>query len=186
VTEEALMAAYGGGDARAFRQLFEGLAPRVHAFFLRSFRHAACADDLMQQTFLRLHKSRAAYKPGLPVRPWVFTMAASVRRDELRRRYRLPKLVDEDEWERAEASVAPEPLAAEPGDDVEAVRAALDRLPETQRVVIHLHRYEEMTFDQIAVVLGTTPGAVRVRASRAYTKLREELEAQLGKKGGTP
>jgi len=62
-------------------------------------------------------------------------------------------------------------------DAVDAVRAALDRLPESQRVVVHLHRYEGLTFEEIAAVLSTTPGAVRVRASRAYEKLRQELRA---------
>jgi RNA polymerase sigma-70 factor (ECF subfamily) len=65
------------------------------------------------------------------------------------------------------------------GGKAEAVRAAIKRLPESQRVVVHLHRYEELTFEQIADVLGTTPGAVRVRASRAYERLREELRAFL-------
>ena len=59
------------------------------------------------------------------------------------------------------------------------MRAAIKRLPESQRVVVHLHRYEELTFEQIAQVLGTTPGAVRVRASRAYERLREELRAYI-------
>jgi RNA polymerase sigma-70 factor (ECF subfamily) len=59
------------------------------------------------------------------------------------------------------------------------VRAAIKRLPESQRVVVHLHRYEELTFEQIADVLGTTPGAVRVRASRAYERLREDLRPHI-------
>jgi RNA polymerase sigma factor (sigma-70 family) len=62
----------------------------------------------------------------------------------------------------------------------DAVRAAIQRLPESQRVVVHLHRYEELTFEQIAEALGTTPGAVRVRASRAYERLRGELRPHLG------
>ena len=180
------MAAYGRGDALAFRELFGRLAPRIQAFFLRSFRHPSSAEDLMQQTFLRLHRSRAAYDAARPLRPWLFTIAAGVRRDELRRRYRLPAMVDEDEWERIEASLPSEGAPAEESDDVEAVRAALERLPETQRVVIHLHRYEELTLEQIAAVLGTSAGAVRVRASRAYARLREELGAVRREKGEAP
>jgi RNA polymerase sigma-70 factor (ECF subfamily) len=55
------------------------------------------------------------------------------------------------------------------------VRTAIDRLPEAQRAVVYLHRYEGMTFDEIAAVLSTTPGAARTRASRAYDTLRKEL-----------
>ena len=175
--EETLMARYAAGDVAAFRRLFAQLYPRVHGFFLRSFADPCIADDLTQNTFLKLHRARASYRPDLPLKPWVFTIAASVRRDELRRLYRLPPHVGEAELEHAEvvlgSPAAREPEALPKGDEV---RAAIERLPESQRVVLHLHTYEELTFQEIAVVLGTSPGAVRVRASRAYERLREDLK----------
>lgn len=175
------MARYAAGDSRVFPQLFSALGPRVRSFFMRSFHDPAVADDLLQVTFMKLHRTRAAYRPGLPVRPWIFTIAASVRRDEFRRRCRLPTHVGEDEWERHDLAMHDNSNddALGEADTVHAVRAALARLPETQRVVVHLHRYEGMTFEEIAAVLSTTPGAVRVRASRAYEKLRVELSALL-------
>jgi RNA polymerase sigma-70 factor (ECF subfamily) len=172
------MARYVTGDVAAFRRLFELLAPRVHGFFLRSFGDPCIAEDLTQNTFLKLHRARHAYRHNLPLKPWVFTIAASVRRDELRRRYRLPPHVEEGELEHAEIA-AGSPLTREPDSSVgskgDEVRDAILRLPESQRVVLHLHTYEELTFQEIADILGTTPGAVRVRASRAYERLREEL-----------
>jgi RNA polymerase sigma-70 factor (ECF subfamily) len=178
------MASYANGDDRAFSRLFYALAPRIHAFFLRSFRDTGIADDLMQTTFLKLHRARATYKRELPLRPWVFTIAAGVRRDELRRRYRLPPHVSEDDWEKMEPSVASSPADSMEGrDDAEAVRVALLKLPESHRIVLHLHRFEGLTFDEIAHVLGTTPVAVRVRACRAYERLRAEL-APFCPKGG--
>jgi len=101
-----------------------------------------------------------------------------VRRDELRRRYRLPSHVGEAELEKVEVQAAYDPHSSaeiDRGSKADAVRAAIKSLPESQRVVVHLHRYEELTFEQIAEVLGTTPGAVRVRASRAYERLRDLL-----------
>jgi RNA polymerase sigma factor (sigma-70 family) len=174
------MAQYVEGDGAAFRRLFELLAPRVRAFFLRSFSDATVADDLMQVTFLKLHSARVSYRAGSPLKPWLFTIAAGVRRDELRRRYRLPRQVGEGEadLEAGESGLNGAPLAppeSSSNSQTEAVRAAIERLPESQRVVVHLHRYEELTFEQIALALGTTPGAVRVRASRAYERLREDL-----------
>src|ERR1700722_10824656 len=94
-TEEKLMARYAAGDEVAFRDLFALLAPKLRAFFFRSFVDAALADDLTQTTFLKLHRARASYCPELPLKPWLFTIAASVRRDELRRIYRLPPHVGE-------------------------------------------------------------------------------------------
>ena len=179
-TDEELMSAYVAGDARAFERLFARLAPRVHGFFLRSFRDGSVADDLMQVTFMKVHRAREQYRTDLRVAPWIFTIAARVRLDELRRRRRMPEDADEEVLARADeaaASNAPDPG---PVSDVqEAVRAALDRLPESQRTVIHLHRYEGMTFVEIAQVLGTTPGAVKLRAFRGYERLRQDLDGVL-------
>ena len=171
------MSAYVAGDARAFEQLFARLAPRVHAFFLRSFRESAVADDLLQETFMKVHKARERYDQDLRVAPWVFTVAARVRLDELRKRLRLPEDADEEALARADAQAPREPP---PDTDlVDAVRAALEKLPESQRTVIHLHRYEGMTFPEIARVLGTTPGAIKLRAFRGYETLRKELQGVL-------
>jgi len=178
MTEEALMAAYCAGDRGAFERLFANLAPRVHGFFMRSFRSEAVADDLMQATFLRLHRARADYQCSQPLRPWVFAIAARVRLDEYRRRKRMREDLDEEALAREEEggswSKAPEAEAAA-NERMDGVRAALEALPESQRVIVHLHRYEGLTFAEIARVLGTTEGAVRVRAFRAYERLRKQL-----------
>lgn len=180
-SEESLMAAYASGDARAFEELFARLAPRVHAFFLRAFRNTTVAEELMQVTFFKLHKARATYRSGLPLRPWLFTIAARVRGDERRRRTQRPEdeLDDDLEIPQPSSGAPPQEEALMERDLIVRVRAALDGLPESQRVVLQLHRYEELTFAQIAGVLGTTEGAVRVRACRAYESLRRLLGSAL-------
>jgi len=173
-TDEELMSAYVAGDARAFERLFSRLAPRVHGFFLRSFRREDVADDLLQVTFMKVHKARHQYRPELKLSPWLFAVAGRVRLDELRRRLRLPEDADEDAVARADEQCVPDPA---PDADVrDAVRAALDALPQSQRTVIHLHRYEGMTFAEIAQALGTTAGAVKLRAFRGYETLRGQLK----------
>jgi len=158
-TDEELMSAWVAGDARAFEQLFARLAPRVHGFFLRSFRDEAVADDLLQVTFMKVHRAREQFRPGLRLAPWLFAVAARVRVDELRRRLRLPEDADEEAIANAEdPGMDDPPLDTDVRD---AVRAALDALPESQRTVIHLHRYEGMTFPEIAGVLGTSVNSVR-------------------------
>jgi len=176
-TDEELMSAYVAGDARAFETLFARLAPRVHGFFLRSFRDEGVADDLLQVTFMKVHRARAQYRPELRLRPWLFAVAARVRADELRRRLRLPEDADEDAIARADEQAPRDPPAD--ADLKDAVRAALESLPESQRSVIHLHRYEGMTFAEVARVLGITPGAAKLRAFRGYEALREKLEGIL-------
>jgi RNA polymerase sigma-70 factor (ECF subfamily) len=179
------MTAYVSGDRRAFEQLFARLAPRLHRFFRRSFSAEATADDLLQQTFLKLHKARATYKADMRVAPWAFAIAARVRLDEFRRRKRLAEDGDEEALARADEARATEvgPVDTIDSDTAEAVRRAVDALPESQRVVIHLNRFEEMTFAEIARVLGTTEGAVKLRAFRAYATLRERLAPALAEGG---
>ena len=129
---------------------------------------------------MKVHRAREQYRTDLRVAPWIFTIAARVRLDELRRRRRMPEDADEEVLAKADEAAASEASDPGPANDVqEAVRAALDRLPESQRTVIHLHRYEGMTFVEIAQVLGTTPGAVKLRAFRGYERLRQDLDGVL-------
>ncbi|MGE5047785.1 MAG: RNA polymerase sigma factor, partial [Deltaproteobacteria bacterium] len=73
------MSAWVAGDARAFERLFARLAPRVHGFFLRSFRDPGVADDLLQVTFMKVHRARSQYRKDLSLAPWLFAIAARVR-----------------------------------------------------------------------------------------------------------
>jgi len=170
------MEAYVAGDAGAFRRLFQRLAPSVSAFFRRTVSDAAAAEDLLQTTFLKIHGARGSYRRGERLRPWVFTIAARVRVDWLRRNGHR----EEEELDADSLVAAPEG----PGDPGEAalgrerdarVRAALERLPEPQRAVVHLHRFEGLGFAEIGRVLGITESAAKVRAFRAYDRLRAFL-----------
>jgi RNA polymerase sigma-70 factor (ECF subfamily) len=161
----------------AFDQLFKSLAPRLIAFFMRAFPDRALAEDLLQTTFVRLHAVRHSYRVGSPVRPWVFTIAARLRIDELRRKRRVPRAASEAELDTLEApqEAAAEGRGLDSEDQIRTVRDAIDALPESQRLVIHLHRFEELTYAQIGAVLGVSEGAARIRAFRAYATLRDRL-----------
>lgn len=181
VSEETLMAAYAAGDESAFVRLYASLSPRIYGFFARSFAEPTVRDELLQATFLKIHRARAQYQPALPLRPWVLTIAAHVRRDELRRRRRLREDPGEEALAAAEEAGAlgraPDTESGFVSKDVaERLRDAVGALPESQRVVIHLHRYEGMTFAEIAAVLSTSEVAVRGRAFRAYAQLRKTLQ----------
>jgi len=160
--EQELMAAYVAGDQAAFAALFDALAPRLLAFFQRAVAERAVAEDLLQITFERVHAARKRYRLGSPLRPWLFTIAARVRIDELDR-------------------VADHAGPSDQASDIDQrardrrVREAIDSLPASQRVVVHLHRFEGMTFGEIGSVLGVQEGAVRLRAFRAYDSLRTLL-----------
>lgn len=172
--EEALMKAYAAGDAGAFDRLFRSLAPSVHGFFVRSVGRGAVAEDLLQTTFLRIHAARATWRGGERLRPWIFTIAARVRLDWLRKRGRTEREIDGDDVPEPASSDDPGEAALEE-ERAGRVRAALDRLSEPQRIVVHLHRFEGMSFGEIGKVLGISEGAAKLRAFRAYGQLRALL-----------
>src|SRR6266478_3706354 len=127
--DEQLMLEYAAGDLRAFELLFEQWAPRLHAFFRRSLGSAVDADDLLQATFLRVHRARRSFRSGLPLRGWLFTVAARLRIDELRRRHRLANAEEALSWVDEEAQVS-----SDKQREVERallVQAALARLAES-------------------------------------------------------
>ena len=173
------MEAYVAGDADAFERLFRTLAPSIHAFFVRSVGRGAVAEDLLQTTFLKLHAARATWRRGERLRPWVFTIAARVRLDWLRKQGRAQAELEDD------AAADPE-RRGDPSDAVlaqersERVRSALDSLPEPQRIVVHLHRFEGLSFAEIGAVLGISEGAAKLRAFRAYGQLRVHLADLVG------
>ncbi len=138
------MEAYVAGDAEAFQRLFRSLAPSVHAFFARTLGHGALAEDLLQTTVLKVHCARGSCRRGERLRPWVFTIAARVRTDWLRRSGREDEEVHDELLPDAEAQGDPA-TAVLTRERSERVRAALECLSGPQRVVVHLHRFEDLT-----------------------------------------
>ena len=170
------MARYIDGDHAAFEALFG----RYHPVLIRLMRRRGAseheANDLVQQTFLQLHRARNDFRRDARVRPYLMTIALNVHRGAIRRRGRHPeealhvKEPDpiEDPREVRDLVVAREEAAQ--------VREAMSLLPETQRRVIELHWFEDMPFKEVARVVGASLSAVKVRAFRGYGKLRATLE----------
>jgi len=167
------MLAYAGGDQAAFRALFMRYAPQLVRVLRRQVGREADAQDLAQQTFLQLHRARRDFRPGTRLRPWVITIALNLARDLLRRRGRRPEAAFDDRV--PEPSVEPNVPDGESAETAARVRRALADLPREQREVIELHWFEQLSFAEIAGVVGSTSGAVRVRAHRGYVTLRKTL-----------
>lgn len=168
------MEAYRSGDDRAFRQLFERYSTLLVRVIRTSRISEDTARDLVQQTFLQLHRARADYQSGAPLRPWLMTIAYNLKRDYLRRSSRRQELPLDPEQHAASATTGNE-ASRRPEDEL--VRLAVSRLAEKQRAVIELHWFGELSFKEIAHVLGIGESAAKVRAHRAYKELRELVEA---------
>src|SRR5687767_1651973 len=124
-----LMEQYCDGDVAAFRALYQLLAQRLHGYLLRMTRDRAIAEDLLQQTFLKVHRARAAYVRGADPVPWIYAIAHRTFLDEARRTKRAVVAVDkEGDVPEVAARITGEPeaaaAAAEPRHDPELARAA--------------------------------------------------------------
>jgi RNA polymerase sigma-70 factor (ECF subfamily) len=180
-TDEELMAAYVGGDAAAFREIFDRYAPVLLRLLRRGLWREEEARDLLQQTFLHLHRARNDFRYGARLRPWVMTIALNLKREHLR----SVGLKRETPLEGPPEPPAPEREEADSGLG-RRVQQAVAKLPEGQREVIQLHWWEGMTYPEIADTLGASTIAVRVRAHRGYETLRKLLgsDAPGGDGGG--
>lgn len=175
-SDEALMVAWTGGDAAAFDALFDRYAPVLLRMMRRSAPQPEIAGELVQQTFVQLHRSRLDWRPDRPLRPWLLAIGRNVLRDFQRRHRRRPEAyVDADADGLTEA---PDQEAAVTAGDV---RAAVKQLPDAQREILELHWFEGVPLREVAEVVGASHGAVKVRAHRAYQRLREILGGVTGR-----
>lgn len=153
-------------DREAFRLLFDRYGARLAAYFRRT-TGTDDATDLVQVTFLHLHRARMDFRKGQPLRPWLFAIAANVRRDHFRRKGRRPGESPLEE------EIPVSPAASTSTDRV--VRRALEQLPDGQREVLVLRWYADLSYPEIAAMLGATHSAIKVRAHRAMQQLRALL-----------
>lgn len=163
------MAAYRDGEIAGFARLYELLAGDLQRYFRRSPFDAAAADDLVQETFLELHRARRTHLPGLPVRPWVFGIARHVLARHRRARHRRARL--EIALPAGEPAAPAAPSRLESAD----VRAAVERLAPSRRAPWLLHHVQGLSFQEIAARLRIGVGAAKLRSSRAMKSLRRAL-----------
>jgi RNA polymerase sigma-70 factor (ECF subfamily) len=167
---ESLMARYQQGDFTAATTLVNQLSPQLHRFFLVQFVSRRHADDLLQETWLRIHEVRHTYRPGQPVLPWLYAIARHIRVDH----YRKARRTESREESLDENPDIPQPAGAEAArtPDLEAILA---NLPESQREVIAMLKVAGMSLEEVARATSSSVGSVKQKAHRAYEKLRERL-----------
>jgi RNA polymerase sigma-70 factor (ECF subfamily) len=182
--EEAneLMRRYARGEGYVFDRLYALIGPGLHRFCVRLAGRRPDADDLFQETFLKLHRARASYLPGANVMHWAFAIARSAYIDRLRYRRRRPEqlgsAIDAGRDERLHRANDSGPEAdAQARDLAEVVTLELRKMSEKLRTAYVLLREENLSVREAAAVLGTTPEVVKQRAHRAYEQLRTAISA---------
>jgi RNA polymerase sigma-70 factor (ECF subfamily) len=175
---ERLMACYQQGDRSAATTLIREVSPQLRRFFVIQLSSRRDADDLLQETWLRIHDVRHTYRPGEPLLPWLYAIARHVRIDHYRKQRR--KSAREEHLQDV-GQIAAAPQAAQPEDDLEMLLA---ELPESQREVIQMLKISGMSIEEVARATSSSIGSVKQKAHRAYNKLREFLGAAASRKAG--
>ncbi len=184
MTAVELMTRYCDGDAEAFRGLYREVAPRLLGYLTAMAKSRAVAEDVLQVTFLKVHRARAAYVRGADPVPWIYAIAHRTFLDEVRRKKRAAAPTDDGTLPEAEAALSGEPAAVaadREAPDPEVTRAALAalaELPAAQRQAVMLTKLEGRSVAEAAAIAGTTPGAMKVRAHRGYEALRRLLRGR--------
>jgi RNA polymerase sigma-70 factor (ECF subfamily) len=183
LTDDAeLMRRVREGDEVAFGALMAEWELPVKRVLGRIVQNSADADDLAQETFIRIWQNRERFLPGAAFRPWMFAIAVNLARNRLRWWRRRP-LVELEDWEIGESSARTE-TALERKERAEAVRTAVGRLPLDQREVLVLFSYEGLSHAEIAASVGGTPKSIEAKLYRAREKLRSGLRHWVEDAGG--
>ena len=167
-----LMASYQAGEFQAFTELYRRLAPKVRAYLSSLTWSREQAEDLLQETFLQVHRSRHTYLPDRPLRPWVFAIARHCYLMECRAfaRKRKQEVYPEEDLD------VPIPPDVEGLADRLALRRALGEISEDRREALLLHHVWGFSFPEIAGMLGIGVSAAKVRAHRGVQDLRARLD----------
>lgn len=164
---EALMSRYQQADSEATATLIGRLSPQIFQFFLAQVRDRSLAEDLLQDFWLRVHKARHTYRASEPLLPWVFAIARRTKVDQ----YRRTRNIKTHEFQVEEL---PETAARAPErKNTPALVEFLRTLPAAQRETIWLLKVSGLSLEEVARATGSTVGAVKQRAHRAYEKLRK-------------
>jgi len=176
-----LMLKVRDGDPASFALLLERhRAPVIH-FLFRMIQNQAIAEELAQEVFLRVYRSRASYEPTAKFTTWLFRIATHLALNQIRdRRHEKGAESLDEETKDGMSRQLPDRL---PNVEqsllrqarMQEVRIAIEALPAKQKAAVLMHKYQEMEYSQIAGVLGCSESAVKSLLFRAYETLRSRL-----------
>jgi RNA polymerase sigma-70 factor, ECF subfamily len=183
--DASVMLRVKAGDDAAFNYLVEKYRRPMVGFMFRMAHNAAAAEDLAQEVFLRVYRSREKYEASAKFTTWLYRIATNLAMNHARdTRHERPEnmaSLDEPDTETGQTlDVADESLTVEENimrrERLAAIRKRVESLPERQRMAVMMHKYQQMDYKQIADVLKLSESATKSLLFRAYETLREQLK----------
>ena len=179
-----LMERIGAGDHEAFRQLVVRHQNAVIGTVAKMLGNPSEAEDIAQQVFLRIWRHAKRYRPDAKFTTYLYTITRNLVFNETRRKSRKKEVSSDEREENSNRLIEANP---DRQPDAELLQAELQRavdeaiaqLPETQRMAVVLRRYEQLSYEEIAAVLGLSVSAIKSLLFRARTSLREALSGYL-------
>lgn len=188
LSDAEIMLRAKAGDQSAFDYLVQKYRRPMVSFMYRMARNAAAAEDLAQEVFLRVYRSRETYEASAKFTTWLYRIAANLAvnyaRDTRHERPEVTLSLDEPDEETGTTFELPDSgLNAEQAimrrERMLAIRRKVEALPEQQRLAVIMHKYQQMDYKQIAEVLKKSESATKSLLFRAYETLREQLKEYL-------
>jgi RNA polymerase sigma-70 factor (ECF subfamily) len=185
LTDTGLMLRAQAGDDSAFNQLVEKFRRPLIGFMYRMAGNQSVAEELAQEVFLRVYRSRATYAAEAKFSTWLYRIAKNLAlnhiRDTRNERAQVAASLDEPDEESGRAMDAPDPHRSAEEEMVrrermQAIRREVESLPERQRMAVILHKYQELDYREIARTLKMSESATKSLLFRAYETLRVKLK----------
>jgi RNA polymerase sigma-70 factor (ECF subfamily) len=173
------------GDEKAYRELVEKYQAQVYYLALRMVRRAEDAEDLTQETFVRMFRALARYDPARPFAAWLFTIATRLCIDHIRRRKVSPMSLtqrdreseEEHQIELEEPGLRPDEVASH-AEEEQRTADLIAWLPPHYRIVVILRHQQDLSYEEIAEALELPLGTVKARIHRARALLKAKIEGE--------
>ena len=170
------------GDEKAYRELVEMYQPRIYSLSLRMVRRSEDAQDVTQETFVRMFRALDRYDPQRPFAAWLFSIASRLSIDHIRRRKHQPLPLthrdrDDEEYtiDVEDPGLKPDEVASR-SEEEDRTKALIDSLPPHYRIVVLLRHQQDLSYEEIAEALHLPLGTVKARIHRARALLKERIE----------
>ena len=184
-SDAQIMLRVKAGDQPAFDYLVQKYRRPMISFMYRMAHNAAAAEDLAQEVFLRVYRSRESYEASAKFTTWLYRIATNLAvnhaRDTRHERAEVTVSLDEPDEDTGTTLEVPDAsLTAEQAmvrrERMMAIRRKVEALPEQQRLAVIMHKYQQMDYKEIATVLKKSESAIKSLLFRAYETLREQLK----------